>query len=186
MADWTDRQLGGCESARWADQYFHRTVFPSTSSRNRSAAPTTTSRSSRSGHYRNRLFRDETEFIAFPFYSKTRKRDDHAKLRLSLLPPAVGGSGADRMAPRPPLRDPDPRGDGGQGLPRGPDRHPASSSWLVRWPLIGHQHAELVQTNERVQQARLSVLPRPFAEPGPHYVRQHPGASFMRPCGLRP
>ena len=154
----------GASQQDGADEYFHRTVFPfyfqqkSVSGTNDYLAVFPFY-----GHLRNRLFRDETEFIAFPFYSKTRKRDVTTRNYVYPFFHLRDGPGLTGWQLWPLYGTQTRKETEGKDFLGDPLVTPASSSWFVLWPLIGHQHAELVQTNERVQQARFSVLASPFS-----------------------
>lgn len=146
------------------DRYIHRTVFPfyfqqkSVSGTNDYLAVFPFY-----GHLRNRLFRDESEFILFPLYSKTRKRDVVTRNYVYPFFHRREGPGLTGWQFWPLYGTQHKVETLGKDMFGDPLVSPAAESWFALWPLFGYQRASVVTTNERVNQPRLSPFASPFS-----------------------
>jgi len=147
-----------------SDRYVHRTLFPfyfeqrSVSGTNDYFAVMPFY-----GHLHNRLFRDDIDFIMFPLYSKTRKRDVITRNYVYPFFHLREGPGLTGWQFWPLYGTQRREETIGKDLFGDPLVTPAGNSWFALWPLLAYQRVEGASTNARVQQPRLSMLASPFS-----------------------
>lgn len=131
------------------DRYVHRTVFPIYfEQRSISGTNDYFAVMPFYGHLRNRLFRDEIEFVMFPMYSKTRKGDVVTRNYVYPIFHLREGPGLTGWQFWPLFGEQHKTITWKNDLFGDRVQSPGSDSWFALWPIMSHQRTGLGTKNE--------------------------------------